>query len=62
MPFKRPTSCIWGGKDFKTLFITSCYFHKDFESKGIEEPNGKLFAMNFEKENYGGIPEAMYLG
>lgn len=43
MPVKRPTSCMLGGPDLKTLFVTSC--SKDVgESGRLPSPNGGVFA------------------
>lgn len=59
LPIRRPTSCIFGGKDMKTLFITSA-------SRDVNEPKplddslaGALFALECD---VAGIPEPQYLG
>ena len=58
LPIQRPTSCIFGGTNLDTLFITSC--SKDIsESKALSDPNaGQLFAIQFKK--YRGIAETPF--
>lgn len=59
MPVQRPTSCIFGGDDMQTLFITSA-------SRDVNEPEpladefaGGVFAIHLD---VAGLPEPQYLG
>lgn len=58
MPVQRPTSCIFGGKDFNTLFITSCSQDVD-EVKPLSLPAGSLFAISLKVR---GMPEPVFQG
>lgn len=57
MPISSPTSCCFGGKDLKTLFITSA--KRDVtESELIHQPNaGAVFAIEVDVP---GLPESCY--
>lgn len=44
MPVTRPTSCIFGGHDLKTLYVTSCSRGRD-ETQSLAFPAGALFAI-----------------
>lgn len=58
MPVERPTSCIFGGENYSTLFITSCSKAMgETESKPV--PAGAIFAVNVGAI---GLPEPMYGG
>lgn len=59
LPIQRPTSCIFGGKDMKTLFITSASRDVN-EKKPLADPQaGGLFALHVD---VAGMPEPQYLG
>ncbi len=46
LPVPKPTSCTFGGKDLKTLFITTCREHMD-ESQIEKAPlSGSLFSID----------------
>ncbi len=57
-PIKRPTSCIFGGENFQTLFVTSC--SRDInEDKTLPEPAGALFSLDL---SISGLPETSFAG
>jgi L-arabinonolactonase len=62
LPIVRPTSCIWGGEGFNTLFVTSSSFDKNFDTEKLSQPNGSLLGLRFEKENLGGFDEPWFEG
>lgn len=59
MPVRRPTSCMFGGEDLSTLFVTSA--SRDLSPDQIaQQPDaGGLFAVETETR---GIPEARFDG
>lgn len=58
LPVKRPTSCIFGGNNEETLFITTC--SRDLhEKQTLPPPAGDIFSL---KLDVGGLPEAMFKG
>jgi sugar lactone lactonase YvrE len=58
LPVQRPTSCMFGGNDLKTLFITSCA--KDVnETTKLPFPAGSIFSIETDCV---GIPEYFYAG
>jgi L-arabinonolactonase len=62
LPVIRPTSCMWGGEGFNTLYITSNSFDKNMSPQAIPQPNGSLLSLRFEKENIGGFEEPWFEG
>ena len=60
LPIKRPTSCIFGGPDLDTLFITSMSQDVGEKSPSKEGGAGKLFAIQFSEIR--GIPEVPFAG
>ena len=50
MPVENITNCIFGGKDMKTLFVTTA----SNEGKNKNELDGNLFSINL---NYQGIED-----
>jgi len=58
MPVERPTSCIFGGEELDTLFITSCSRSLD-ELLLLPEPAGSLFAIKMPVK---GLPEHAFAG
>jgi sugar lactone lactonase YvrE len=46
-PVQRPTSCIFGGEDYKTLFVTSCSLDVG-EKNRLPKPAGSLFSFQVE--------------
>ncbi len=58
MPISRPTSCIFGGPNLETLFITSC--SKSIgENLRLPSPAGAIFAIDVGVK---GLPEPEFLG
>lgn len=57
MPVARPTSCIFGGPDMGTLYITSCS-HSPSETP-FPPPAGALFAIQTPVK---GLPEPSFAG
>ena len=53
-PVSRPTSCIFGGPDLRTLFITSARHGLDAEAQAREPDAGGVFALDVSEQ---GIPE-----
>ncbi len=47
MPVQRPTSCIFGGEDLKTLFVTSCS-QSIGEKDILPSPAGAVFALEMQ--------------
>lgn len=45
MPVQRPTSCVFGGDDYKTLYVTSCS-QDVHETAVLSAPNGALYALS----------------
>lgn len=54
LPVSQPSSCIFGGPDLKTLFITSAVFGLD---SALESQAGAVFAVRLD---VGGMPTARY--
>lgn len=45
MPVQRPTSCIFGGEELQTLFVSSC--SRDVqETESLPAPNGAVYAID----------------
>ncbi len=58
LPVKRPTSCIFGGNNEDTLFVTSC--SRDLhEKETLPPPSGDILSLQLD---IGGIPESMFNG
>jgi L-arabinonolactonase len=62
LPVQRPTSCIWGGDGFNTLYVTSASFDANFDAERLPAPEGSLLSIRFEKENLGGFDEPWFEG
>ena len=58
MPVARPTSCIIGGADYDTLYVTSCSKSIGEESR-LPAPAGAIFAL---KVKVAGLPEPSFAG
>lgn len=56
MPVKRPTSCIFGGDDLKTLYVTSCSADVA-ETIPLPAPNGSVYAIDGVSQ---GIAEGVF--
>jgi sugar lactone lactonase YvrE len=58
LPVQRPTSCMFGGDDLKTLFVTSCARDVN-ESQKLPTPAGSIFAIS---TGISGLPEYPFAG
>lgn len=58
VPAANVTSCAFGGKDLKTLFITSASISMSPESKGKYPLAGNLFAIDLDVR---GVPAFFFL-
>lgn len=58
LPVQRPTSCIFGGEDYKTLFVTSCSLNVS-EQIHLAKPAGSIFSFQAETS---GIEENSFAG
>ncbi|NNG04582.1 MAG: SMP-30/gluconolactonase/LRE family protein [Inquilinus sp.] len=59
MPVQRPTSCMLGGDDLKTLFVTSASIHLDAVALSKGPLAGGLFALDVDTA---GLPESRFAG
>jgi sugar lactone lactonase YvrE len=59
MPVPRPTSCIFGGSDLKTLFITSAIMDLDADELKKSPLSGDLFVVSLSVP---GLPEPKFAG
>lgn len=59
MPVPRPTSCCFGGKDLKTLYVTSASVGLSASILADAPQSGQLFALEIGVK---GVPEPSYLG
>ncbi len=59
MPVQRPTSCMLGGPDLKTLYVTSASIHLDAAALERGPLAGGLFALDVETA---GLPEPRFAG
>ena len=59
LPVSRVTSCALGGRDLKTLYITSAFFRLTDEQRAAEPLAGALFAVEVDVP---GVPEPRYRG
>lgn len=57
MPVSQPTSCVFGGPDLKTLYITSAHQHMSAERRAGEPLAGALFSVQLD---VAGVPPARY--
>ncbi|MCX7123481.1 MAG: SMP-30/gluconolactonase/LRE family protein [Gammaproteobacteria bacterium] len=49
LPIQRPTSCMFGGKNLDTLFVTSCSQDLN-ETRPLKDPKaGQIFAIQFKQ-------------
>lgn len=48
MPVSRPSCCTFGGKGYKTLFVTSARFNMNAEEKKADLSAGALYSVEFE--------------
>lgn len=56
MPVTRPTSCIFGGSNLETLYITSCSRDRS-ENMSLPPPAGALFSVDVGVK---GLPEPLF--
>ena len=59
MPVQRPTSCMFGGKNFDELFITSASVGLSDEEKSKQPEAGHVFQLETEVK---GLPEPKFAG
>ena len=59
MPVQRPTSCMLGGPDLKTLYVTSASIHLDAGALERGPRAGGLFALQVDTA---GLPEPRFAG
>ena len=59
LPVQKPTSCMFGGKDLKTLYVTSAVWDLTPEDLVKQPQAGGLFALDF---GVGGVPEPRFAG
>ncbi|MCB9960295.1 MAG: SMP-30/gluconolactonase/LRE family protein [Rhodospirillaceae bacterium] len=59
LPVTRPTSCIFGGPDLRTLYITSASDELTAEQRAAQPHAGHLFALRTEVP---GLPETPFAG
>jgi L-arabinonolactonase len=59
LPVQRPTSCMFGGPDFETLFITSARMDLDERALGEQPLAGGVFAL---EPGVKGLPETRFAG
>ena len=57
LPVQRPTSCAFGGPDFKTLFITSASIELSWAALSRGPLAGSLFAVD---PGVAGLPEVPF--
>ncbi len=59
LPVSQPTSCIFGGQDYKDLYVTSAWNGLSGEARKAEPLAGDLFVI---KTDVQGLPEPKFLG
>ncbi|PRY19669.1 L-arabinonolactonase [Aliiruegeria haliotis] len=59
MPVTNPTCCVFGGADFKTLFITTAQFGLTKEQRAKEPLAGAILSIDLP---VGGLPEHRFEG
>ncbi|WP_229490537.1 SMP-30/gluconolactonase/LRE family protein [Pseudoduganella namucuonensis] len=57
MPLSQPASCVFGGPDLKTLYITTAWEGMSEEQRAAEPLAGSLFAVDLD---VAGVPPARY--
>ena len=48
MPTSRPSCCAFGGKDYKTLFVTSAHYKMRAEERERDRDAGSLYCIQFD--------------
>jgi len=59
MPVSKPTSCMFGGPDLRTLYVTSAKWDSTGEALAAEPQAGGLFAIDV---GVAGLPETRFRG
>ncbi len=59
LPVQKPTSCMFGGPDLKTLYVTSAIWDLTPEQLREQPQAGGLFALDV---GIGGVPETRFAG
>ncbi len=59
LPVQRPTSCMFGGPDLKTLYVTSAIWDLTADDLEAQPQAGGLFALDV---GVGGVPEPRFAG
>ena len=59
MPVQRPTSCMFGGPDLDTLYITSASINLPEETRMVQPQAGSVFAL---QPGVKGLPETRFAG
>ncbi len=59
LPVQKPTSCMFGGPDLRTLYVTSAVWDLTGEALAKQPQAGGLFALDV---GIGGIPEPRFAG
>jgi sugar lactone lactonase YvrE len=59
LPVQKPTSCMFGGKDLRTLYVTSAVWDRTPEDLKKQPQAGGLFALDV---GVGGVPEPRFAG
>jgi len=59
LPVSKPTSCMFGGPDFRTLYVTSAKWDLKGEALAAEPLAGGLFAID---AGVAGLPETRFQG
>jgi sugar lactone lactonase YvrE len=54
MPVSRPSSCAFGGPDYRTLFVTSAHYRMTAAEREQDPNAGSLYAV--ELEDVKGLP------
>lgn len=57
LPVKQPSSCVLGGPDLKTLFITTAWEHYDAAQRAAEPLAGSLYAVEVDVP---GVPPSRF--
>ena len=59
LPIQKPTSCMFGGADLRTLYLTSAVWDLTPEQQRQQPNAGGLFALDV---GVAGIPEPRFAG
>jgi L-arabinonolactonase len=59
MPVQHVTSLTFGGRDFRTLYITSGYLRLNDEQRKAQSTAGHVFALDAQTQ---GLPEPLFAG